>query len=117
MATWPATLPAPALNTLTESPPKNAISTQMDKGPAKTRRRTTANVRPLKFSLKLTPAQTATLDTFFDVTTYSGVDEFNYTHPRTGAAVSARFKPDWVPDYKEAEGAVYICSIELEIMP
>lgn len=117
MATWPASLPYPALNTLKESPPKNAIATQMDKGPAKTRRRTTANVRPLAFSLKLTPAQTETLDTFFDTTTFSGVDEFSYTHPRTGESVTARFKPDWVPEYNETEGVLYVCSIELEIMP
>ncbi len=45
MATWPATLPAPALSSLRETPPDNLIRTQMDKGPAKVRRRTTANVR------------------------------------------------------------------------
>lgn len=115
MATWPATLPAPALNSLKETPPNNVIRTQMDKGPDKVRRRTTANVRPLSFTLKLTPAQVATLDTFFTDTTYSGADEFDYTHPRTGAAVTARFVSP--PDYAESEGVIYNCSISLEILP
>lgn len=115
MATWPATLPAPALNTLKESPPNNVIRTQMDKGPDKVRRRTTANVRPLSFTLKLTPAQVETLDTFFVTTTFSGADEFDYTHPRTGDPVTARFVGP--PDYSEQEGVIYNAAIQLEILP
>lgn len=115
MATWPATLPAPALNTLSETPPDNVIRTKMDKGPDKVRRRTTANIRPISFTLILTPTQTATLDTFYDTTTFSGADEFDYTHPRTGDAVKARFVEP--PQYSENEGVLYNCSISLEIMP
>lgn len=115
MATWPATLPAPIINSLKESPPDNTIRSQMDKGPAKVRRRTTANVRPLSFTLRLTPAQVATLDTFYNTTTFSGADEFDYTHPRTSAAVTARFVNP--PEYSELEGVLYNCSISLEIMP
>lgn len=115
MATWPATLPPPALNSLVESAPDNLIRTSMDKGPAKVRRRTTANVRPLQFTLHLTPAQVTTLDTFFNDTTFGGADAFDYTHPRTGAAVSARFKE--VPQYNEREGIIYDASISLEILP
>lgn len=115
MATWPATLPAPALNTLKEAPPNNVIRTQMDKGPAKVRRRTTANVRPLSFTLRLTPAQVATLDNFFVNTTFSGADEFDYTHPRTGVACTARFVEP--PEYAEMEGVIYACGVSLEILP
>lgn len=115
MATWPATLPPPVLNSLKESPPDNTIRSQMDKGPAKVRRRTTANIRPISFTMRLTPAQVETLDTFYDVTTFSGADEFDYTHPRTSAAVTARFVSP--PEYSELEGVLYNCSISLEIMP
>lgn len=115
MALWPDTLPAPALSTLQESPPDNLIRTQMDKGPAKVRRRTTANVRPISFTLRLTPAQVETLDEFYVTTTYSGADEFTYIHPRTGATVNARFTEP--PSYSENEGAIYNTSISLEIMP
>lgn len=87
----------------------------MDRGPAKVRRRTTANTRPISFSLNLTPEQTATLDTFYDDTTFSGSDEFDYTHPRTGSACKARFADK--PQYSEREGVLYSASISLEIMP
>lgn len=115
MATWPATLPAPALSSLKESPPRNLIRSEMDKGPAKVRRRTTANVRPLSFNLKLTSAEVTTLDTFFVTTVNSGADEFDYTHPRTGDAVTARFVEE--PQYSENEGVMYNCAISLEILP
>jgi hypothetical protein len=115
MATWPASLPYPALNTLKETPPENTIRTQMEKGPAKLRRRTTANVRPLSFTLKLTPAQVTTLDDFFTTTTFSGAVEFTYTHPRTGASVTARFTEP--PTYSEVGGAIYNAAVALEILP
>lgn len=115
MPTWPADLPAPAVNTLKEKPPKNTQRTQMDKGPAKSRRRTTANVRPISFTLKLTPALVQTLDDFFTTDTYSGSIEFDYTHPRTGASVTAQFADE--PDYGESEGVLYNVQISLEILP
>ncbi len=115
MATWPVTLPPPALNTLRESPPRNVIRSNMDKGPAKTRRRTTANIRPLSFSLNLTEAQVQTLDDFFVTTLFSGADEFDYTHPRTGAPVTVRFVQE--PEYSEREGVLYNVGIALEILP
>jgi len=115
MAEWPDTFPGPALNTLQEAPPDNAIRSKMDKGPAKVRRRTTANVRPISFTLKLTPEQTQELDEFYDITTHSGVDVFDYIHPRTGAACEARFVER--PTYGEMEAVIYNCSISLEIMP
>lgn len=116
MATWPATLPPPAINTFREKPPQNTIRSTMDKGPDKTRRRTTANIRPISFTLKLTPEQVQALDDFFNITTFSGADEFDYTHPRTGDSVTVRFASE--PDYAEVEGGViYNCSISLEIMP
>lgn len=115
MSVWPATLPPPALNSLREKPPKNTIRTSMDKGPDKARRRTTANVRPLSFMLKLTPAQVTTLDEFFVTTTASGADEFDYTHPRTGVACTARFVSE--PEYSENSGVIYDVGVSLEILP
>lgn len=115
MSTWPASLPPPALNTLKEAPPNTTIRSQMDKGPDKVRRRTTANIRPISFVLKLTPAQVEILDTFYVTTTAGGADEFTYTHPRTAASVVARFVSP--PDYAESEGVIYNCSIALEILP
>lgn len=115
MATWPATLPAPAIDSLRESPPKNKLRTQMDKGPAKQRRRTTANTRPLSFVLKLTAAQVQILDDFFTGDTAYGVTEFNYTHPRTGDSVTAQFVDE--PQYNEQAGVLYNVSVSLEVLP
>ena len=115
MAVWPTELPAPALNSFNETPPMNAIRSNMDRGPAKVRRRTTANVRPVSFTLLLTQEQTQILDDFFVNDTFSGAEQFDFTHPRTGAAVKARFAGE--PSYSETEGIIYSAAVQLEIMP
>lgn len=115
MADWPSTLPAPAINTFKEVPPDNLIRSSMDKGPDKVRRRTTANISPVSFSLKLTSTQVQTLDDFYRTTINSGADEFTYTHPRTGLSVTARFIEP--PQYREIAGVLYEVPIQLEIMP
>lgn len=117
MPSWPSDLPPPAINTLNESPPNNAISSQPDKGPEIVRRRTTSNTRPLAFAMMLTPAQIQILDDFFVDDTFSGTITFDYEHPRTGDAVTARFKPGTVPQYMEKEGVIYGAQVELQIMP
>ncbi len=115
MAVWPTELPAPALSTLKEAPPDNLIRSQTDKGPGKRRRRTTANVRPISFDLKLTKAEVQILDDFYCITTYSGADDFDFTHPRTEQPVRAAFAT--MPQYSEVEGVLYNASISLEIQP
>lgn len=115
MAMWPAQFPPPALNTLQETPPDNIIRTQMERGPAKQRRRTTANTRPLSFTLKVPKALVDVMDNFYTVETYSGADEFDYIHPRTGLSCTARFTQP--PAYSEQEGAIYNIGVSLEIMP
>lgn len=115
MPTSPSFL-VPIGDTFTEKVPDNLIRTEMDVGPAKVRRRTTANVRDIQFRSWLTPAQTEDLDTFFMRDVYSGALPFDYTHPRTGAVVSARFKEP--PTYTDVEaGMYYEASISLEILP
>jgi hypothetical protein len=115
MATWPATLPAPSLNTLTDALPENRIRTQMDKGPDKVRRRTTANTAPLSFTLKLTTAQWNTLKTFYNTTLYSGVDTFDINHPADNSAITCRFVEP--PSRTDMEGILWNVPINLEIMP
>lgn len=117
MASWPASLPPPALSTLNETPPENRLATSMDKGPKKIRRRSTAGVRPISFVMRLTKAQVAILDDFFVNTTLSGSDPFDYVHPRTGVACRAQFSSGSLPQYGEQEGVIYNASISLEILP
>jgi hypothetical protein len=112
MAAWPSTLPAHLINTFTETPPDNVIRSSVDRGAAKIRKRTTANVRPVSFSMFLTPAQVVALDTFYAA---NAALEFDYTHPRTGAAVKARFTSP--PSLSDINGKNYNCDVALEIMP
>lgn len=115
MAVWPAELPPPLVGTLNEKPPNNRVRNQPDKGPAITRRRTTANIRPISFALMLTEEQVQILDDFFVEDTFSGSVEFDYTHPRTGNACTATFGTE--PEYGEQEGVAYRVAISLEILP
>jgi hypothetical protein len=115
MTTWPSHLPKPAIGTFREQPPQNSIRSDMDKGPAKVRRRTTANIRAISFTLRLSPAQTEILDTFFVTTTASGSLSFDFEHPRTKQTVEARFASE--PSYQEFGGVKYDCGIQLEILP
>jgi len=117
MATWPTDKRfSPLISSLQETPPANTIRSTMEKGPEKVRRRTTANVRPISFSLLLSKADVVVMDTFFNDDTYGGADEFDYVHPRTGENVKARFKD--APSYQESGGVgLYKVSVSLEIMP
>lgn len=115
MPSWPVTLPPPALNSLRESPPNNTLRTEMDVGPAKVRRRSTANVRPLSFTLNLEPSQVDVLDDFYMEGTFGGVDAFDMLHPRTDVPVRVRFTQP--PEYQEAEGVLYRATVNLEVLP
>lgn len=116
MATWPATLPPPLSQSFRETPPDGSLRTQMDKGPAKVRRRSTAMTRQIAFEMALDQDQLDDLDDFFTTTTYSGSDEFTFTHPRTSEVVSARFTSP--PNYTDLNnGDYYTATIELEILP
>lgn len=114
MATWPS-IPAFQINTYKESSPDNTIRSSMGIGVDKVRRRTTASPYQISFQLILTTAQLTTLETFYNTTTVGGSVRFDFTHPRTGATVKARFvsPPSWSDIYARA----YRVEINLEILP
>lgn len=114
MAVWPTAFCA-LVNSFTETPPENVLRSSMDKGPAKVRRRTTANVRPISFKMALTGPQTQQLDDFYITETVSGADEFDFIHPRTKQNVKARFVNP--PQYNERGGKLWEVSVSLEILP
>lgn len=88
---WPATLPQKMLvDGYSGALSSNVLRTDMEAGPKKMRRLTTANVEPVKGMVKLTQAQWITLRTFF-YTTLAEVLPFTWVHPTTGAAVNYRF--------------------------
>jgi hypothetical protein len=117
MATWPSSLPCiPTLDSYAETFAETALRTSMEVGPAKVRRRISANVKPLSSAIdRLTSANVDTLETFYQTTLLGGTEEFDYVHVRTGATVSCRFvKP---PKITARKPPGYRADLDLEIMP
>jgi len=115
MADWPATLYGHIIDGgFTETPPQNVLRTQMDAGPAKLRRRSTAAVRPMSLTLFLTKALVATFDTFYVSTIASGATEFNMYHPRT--LVTGVYRIVNQPMYTPMDEG-YSVKVDLELLP
>jgi hypothetical protein len=115
MAVWPATLPQRVLlSDFAESADSNVIRSEMEFGPAKVRRRYTAEIKVYQVSLVLTPDQVTTLDTFYD-STLGAVDAFDWVDPRTLAAAVLRFRSR--PEYRPLGGGFWRTSFALEKLP
>ena len=115
MAIWPSGLPQrPLAEGFTESAVPSVVRTDMDVGPAKMRRRYTAEVRVYSMGLLLTTAQVATLETFY-VTTLGCVEPFDWIDHRTNAAASYRFRSP--PSYSEAGPGYWRATLDLEVLP
>ena len=110
--TWPAGLPQLPQIGWTESKDDNTVSTEMDAGPVKSRRKYTVAVRRLNLPLVLTEAQVAIMDTFHTDTIKDGVLYFEFDHPRDGLKYSGR----WANPYAVSESAqnMYRCDVEIE---
>jgi len=116
MTTWPTTLPTyPLLDNYVETVPETVIRTEMDQGPAKIRRKTTAGVRKLNVSYFLNKEQVAALDEFYLTTLKGGALEFDFVHPRNSSDIVCRFTAP--PEYKAANGNYFEVNLELEILP
>lgn len=116
MASWPAGLPqTPLADGFGESAVSSVVRTDMDVGPAKMRRRYTAEVRVYSMGLLLTTAQVATLEAFYR-STLAEVDPFDWVDHRTGSAASYRFRSP--PAYSEAGAPGYWqTTLDLEVLP
>jgi hypothetical protein len=115
MALWPASLPQRVLlSDFVESADANTIRSEVDYGPAKVRRRYTAEVKVYQIGLVLTTAQVATLDTFYDVT-LNAVGTFDWVNQRTLTAAVYRFRSR--PEYRPLGGGYWRTSFALEVLP
>jgi hypothetical protein len=115
MATFPATLPAPLISSYAEQRQNQVLRTEMDAGIPKVRRRFTAALTNLQVSWVLTDTQLSTLETFFVTTLLGGATAFDWTHPRTGAAVSARFVEPYA--IKALRPDLFEVSAKVEVLP
>lgn len=89
--TWPASLPQNVRQDVQITRATNVLSTTMDLGPAKRRRRG-AGVEQLKVGFYMSTAQIATLETFVQ-STIKATARFDFPHPVTGVTVEVRIVP------------------------
>jgi hypothetical protein len=112
---WPSSLPQTVDQfTYAENFADVVERSEMDSGPAKIRRRFTSGIQPIQATVTVTIAQAATLQTFFDDTTRGGSLEFQWTHPRTGAAARMRFLAP--PQLTPKGPAYYVAALALEVL-
>lgn len=112
MATWPSDFPAHLINQYSEAKQDIALRSTMEKGPAKVRRRFTAAVTNAQLGMILTTAQVATLEAFYET---NAALAFDFTHPRTGATVEARFTQP--PRVSDLNGQHYTVQVNIEYLP
>ena len=116
MTAWPSSLPDYVLQQGHSEALANVTSrSQMDAGPAKVRRRFTAGPRTVNAIVRLTTAQTQTLDTFYETTLVGGSLAFDWVLPRTQALQSFRFTSP--PEYRPVGPGIWDATLKLEAMP
>lgn len=112
---WPASLPqSPLLDGWQETLPDNTLRTEMEQGPAKLRRRSTAASGRMNVQFLLSTADCALLDTFYSDTLTGGVKVFQMPHPRRSTPVSCRFTAP--PEYAAVNGGYCRARLSLEVM-
>lgn len=121
LASWPASLPdSPLVEGYQEKAPNLLIRQEVDQGPARVRRRCASRPWPMSATFILTKAEAATLETFAYTTLQGGALPFNWTHPRTGAAIDMRIVPGGDALYTLApagSGVYWRASVALEVLP
>ena len=110
---WPEVLPKTLrIEGLRVTPVDPTIETETEAGPRQKRRKYTAVQYDVDGSIVLVPEAVDVLDEFWRVTTGAGVLRFNWTHPRTGAPVSAQFAE---PPQIDAENGLYIARLQIRM--
>jgi len=119
MVAWPASLPQnPLQQGFSEEMPKLSITTQMDAGPDKVRRRFTAGVTKYNLQFDLTTAQRATFITFYETTTLGGSVRFDFPDPVTGVTAEFRFDlSKGIPQISALSGNIYRLMAPMEKLP
>lgn len=116
MPSWPSQLPQrPIADGYNESLQSQVIRTQMDAGPAKSRRRFTAAARMVTARYVLTTSQVAAFEAWFVSDIGAGALAFDWPH-RSGT-ISARITGD--PPYRLSPlgGELWRLDMTLEVLP
>ncbi|MEM1149332.1 MAG: hypothetical protein AAGI03_02080 [Pseudomonadota bacterium] len=115
MPDWPADLPFFDVGQLTlESPQNLSIKSDMDVGPPKVRRRSTAGVEPFSGAMRLiTRAQFLVFRSFYNVDLQGGVLSFTHADPFDGVIKNFRFESYEITRF----GPKYRVTANLVILP
>lgn len=116
--TWPVGLPQSPQTNYSESSGLLILSTPMDMGVSKRRKRGKLP-SSMNVIFMMTSSQINTLDTFIN-DTIKGTARFNFTHPRKGTNLEVRIVPSGEGNLYNASyisPELYSVSMNLEIMP
>lgn len=117
METWPSTLPnSVLLSSFSSSFSDGRIISNMDAGPAKIRRRTTASTKPLNGSIIVNKTQLAQLETFVQTTLLGGSLPFIFPDQITNQNRVVRFA-ETLPNIKAITTDTYSVELSLEVLP
>ena len=119
MPDWPSSLPSiPLVAGYTEELPRTTITTAMDAGPAKTRRRLTNNVSKHNINLTLNETEVAAFKSFYETDILGGSLEFTFNDPITQTPSNFRFDLSSAnPTIAAIEPGIYSLSAVIEKMP
>jgi hypothetical protein len=120
---WPASLPQSPQKGYTETGGVLVVRTPTDRGPAKSRY---VGSKPQNLSIQflMTTDQVTTFENFVNSSVLSGgisgVNRFNFTHPRTSATVEVRIVPQGEGDFYTltyVAPGYYTVALTLEVLP
>ena len=116
---YPNTLPKAA--PVSGKPTPGFLRTEMDVGPAKMRRRSTATAKPMQFTIRTVGSNFDTFRTFYHVTALEGSKAFNMEDPWDDTTAEWRFTDtyDWrlVTEASNPDERVYEITIYVEKLP
>ena len=113
---WPSNLPSCfILGTQSESFGDGRLRSEVDMGPSKVRRRSTAMPGSLSGVLRMTGDHLSTLRAFVQNALIGGTLPFNFPSPNDGSTLLVRFAS--LPSWSRTTGRIFEVSIDLEVMP
>lgn len=115
---WPAGLPQNVLvANYAEAVGDGLLEYQPDTGPTITRRRSSANPRPVTMNFELTSAQLAILKTFFETTLIGGSLPFTFPGITESATYLVKFQKTGIPNWAALGGDYFSVAMSVWVLP
>lgn len=111
---WPSTLPQFVFEQgYSEKLNDQVVESKMNVGPPKIRRRFTKQIRSFSLEMRLTQAEKAVFETFWQNTASGGSRPFDWVHPQNRTAITFRFRLP-APSFTSIGGADSIVRFAVE---